>query len=61
MISKKQKPIEEKKQDNKKTSFLDPTPPEMDSFFGGHLGMKKEVIEDGIVCFTLSPNSDKKK
>tara|TARA_R100001143_G_scaffold29204_1_gene28568 strand:+ start:190 stop:483 length:294 start_codon:yes stop_codon:yes gene_type:complete len=34
-------------------TIQDPTPPEMDSYFGGHLGMKKEVIEDGIVAFTL--------
>ena len=34
-------------------TMQDPTPPEMDSYFGGHLGMKKEVIEDGIVAFTL--------
>jgi len=36
-------------------TMQDPTPPEMDSYFGGHLGMKKEVIEDGIVAFTLDP------
>ena len=50
----------EKKQEPKQLEFpfpektmQDPTPPEMDSYFGGHLGMKKEVIEDGIVAFTL--------
>ena len=52
----------EKKQEPKQLEFpfpektmQDPTPPEMDSYFGGHLGMKKEVIEDGIVAFTLDP------
>jgi len=37
--------------------ITDPTPPEMDNFFGNHLGMKKEIIDDGIVCYTLTNNN----
>ena len=53
--------MQKKKEEVKKEEVKTSNNTVFDNYFVNHLGMKKEIIEDGIVAFTLDSKEEVKK